>query len=225
MTSIEWRPSGANAQRTLVVGRSGTGKTTRARGLAALAPRAVWLDPKGLNEAGWPHIVQADLFADIGTAGGRAAALRDLLDQHGRIVVQLADRPDLGKTPKASDAAQVDAVAHAAYTLGNVLVAIDDLQGVMESAPTYYVMRVLTMGRSRGVGSLGMVTSVYRLPLDFVRQTNHILAFAQHMAEDVDRLRAIHPDLAQASDLEPYEYAWADLDTGTVRVFGPLAAN
>lgn len=220
MTHIEWRPVGANAQRTLVVGRSGTGKTTRARALAALAPRAVWLDPKGLNEAGWPHVVMADTFADQETGGARASRLRELLDAHGRIVVQLADRPDLGKTPKASDAYQVDAVAQAAYTLGNCLFAIDDLQGVMESSPTYYVTRVLTMGRSRGVGSLGMVTSIYRLPLDFVRQTNHIVAYAQHMAEDVERLAAIHPDLRQAADLEPYEYVWADLDTGTVRVFG-----
>lgn len=224
MTDIEVRLKGANAQRILVCGRSGMGKTTLARDLAQRAARAVWVDPKGLNEAGWPTIVKADRFVDLPSAGAKAAHLRRLLEEHSRIVVQLADRPDYAKgDPAKSDQLQVDAVAEAAYTLGNVLFACDDMQGVYTSQPSYFLHRVATMGRSRGVGALCLVTSVINFPLDFLRSSNHIVAFAMHEETEVARLRAAHPGLAAVADLAPFEHVWADLDRGIVQECAPLA--
>jgi hypothetical protein len=223
MTRIVYRTDGANAQRMLIAGRAGTGKTTLARDLARRARRAAWVDPKGLNEAGWTHVVRADRFADLAGAGARAGLLRRLLEEHTRIVVQLADRPDYApKNPEQADTIQVDAIAQAAYALGNVLFVLDDLQGVYSSAPSFYARRVLTMGRSRGVGAMGIVTSVYNLPLEFIRQTNHIVAFAQHLEEDVRRLAAVRPDFAAVAELEGHGYIWGDLDAGIVEEFEPL---
>ena len=219
---IVWRPRGENAQRMLIAGRSGMGKTTLARHLAGRSGPAVWVDPKGLNEAEWPVTVRADRFVDLAGSSARAGHLRTLLQEHTRIVVQLGDRPDYGD-PQAGDKRQVDAVAEACYVSGNVLFACDDMQGVYDSRPSYFLHRAATMGRSRGVGSLCLVTSVIGFPLDFLRSANHIVAFAQHEEAEVDRLNKAVAGLGdQARALEPYEYVWADLDQRIVQVCAPL---
>lgn len=218
------RLKGADAQRMLIAGRSGMGKTTLARLIAERAGRAVWVDPKGMNEVGWQTVVKADLFVDQPSGAARALLLRRLLEEHTRIVVQLSIRPDLANDPATGAKLQVDAVAEAAYLLGNVLFACDDMQGVYTSTPGHYLHAVATMGRSRGVGALCLVTSVISFPLDFLRSANHVVSFAMHEDAEVFRLAKVRPEFAQVGGLARYEYVWAYLDDPTmpVEVYEPL---
>ncbi len=51
MTGVNFRATGEDAQRMLVVGKTGAGKTTLAVMLAEQARRCIWIDVKGTNDA------------------------------------------------------------------------------------------------------------------------------------------------------------------------------
>lgn len=212
MSGIVWRASGTDAQRAFIAGRTGSGKTTLAVQLASQAPRTVWLDPKGLNDPGWPTL-QALGFPMEWPERYLAARLAEW----PHVTVQLSDMPGV------KDIEQIDRVAEAAYKLGNTLLVVDDAMGVMTTDPPYYLNRVLTMGRSRGVGFMGIVQRTHRIPRVLLTEAEHVIAFEMVGAEDVDRLvREVGPEMAAARDLRRWHYIWNDREQRQVHRFAPL---
>jgi energy-coupling factor transporter ATP-binding protein EcfA2 len=199
----------------VIAGTTGSGKTTLAVMLAEQSQRAVWIDLKGLNDPGWP-VVQALKFPDIGVSTS-APYLAARLAEWPRITVQLSDMPGM------SDLEQVDRVAHAAYKLGNVLLVLDDAMGVHTVNPPYYLNRVITMGRARGVGFLAIVQRAHRIPRVLMTEAEHLVAFELPGAEDVDRLaREANPALAAAGDLRRWHYIWYAREQRITQAFNPL---
>jgi energy-coupling factor transporter ATP-binding protein EcfA2 len=214
---ITWRASGADSQRMGIVGKSGSGKTTLARMLASQATRCAWIDVKGLNE---PQFVTRPCTAILEageSSQARAAALDRQLAETAHVAYQLADRPDL------TDEQQADAVAQAAYTLGNVLLVIDDASGVLTARPPYYVNRAASLGRARGVGVLALMARAHNVPAVLRTEAEHIVLFQQYGDDDIDRLvREVGPDAARARELPRWGYMWIDREGGTVQQFNPL---
>jgi len=217
--------TGKNAQRLIAVGQSGTGKTTNMITLAEQAARAVWIDVKRENDPGWPVVFATEFLWPEGDA--RAHALAALFEKHGpRLTVQLSDLPG------TKDLEQLDAAAEAAFRHSDTLFVLDDAMGVLESAPTYYLNRILTMGRSRGVGFIGITQRVHRVPLVFLTEANHIVAWAVLGESDVDRLaRDGHPDLSGVRHLAQgivpnapvvSQFMWLDRQTKSVQLFDPI---
>ena len=64
-----------------------------------------------------------------------------------------------------------------------------------------------------GVGFMGLVQRVHRIPLIFITEAEHIIAFELHGESDVRRL-ATEGDksLEAAATLERYDYLWYDRD-------------
>ncbi|GMU39479.1 MAG: hypothetical protein AMXMBFR23_03450 [Chloroflexota bacterium] len=209
--------TGREAERVLISGASGSGKTTFAVQLVREAARAVWVDVKRDNAPGWPVVYATDFLYAGDTPEARGARLAEHLGNWPHLTVQLADLPGL------SDTDQLDAVAAAVFALGNTLLVLDDAMGVVDSAPPYYLNRILTMGRSRGVGFVGITQRVHRIPLVFLTEAVHLVAFKAYGGSDVDRLaRDGHAALAEVRDLAPYSYIWVDRGGGTVQLFKPL---
>lgn len=221
MTRIVWRATGADAQRIAIVGKSGSGKTTLAAPLARQATRCAWLDIKGLNEPGFDTVRSCTSILEAGeTSEARASALARDLDEHGRVAYQLAARPDL------KDEEQADAVAQAAYTLGNVLLALDDAQGVLSAAPPYWINRAASMGRARGVGFMAVMTRPAHIPAVLRTEAEHLVLFRLQGDRDLDRLVAeAGPEAAGAAHLQRFHYLWFDRDSETVQAFKPLRAS
>ncbi|PKN80098.1 MAG: hypothetical protein CVU47_09605 [Chloroflexi bacterium HGW-Chloroflexi-9] len=210
--TIRWRAGGRDAQRIVIAGTTGSGKTTLALMLAEQSHRAVWIDLKGLNDPGWP-VVPALKFPDNDPAPYLAARLAEW----PHITVQLSDMPGM------KDLDQVDRVAQAAYKLGNVLLVLDDAMGVLTVDPPYYLNRVITMGRARGVGFMAIVQRTHRIPRVLMTEAEHVVAFELPGAEDVDRLaREAGPALAAARDLRRWHYIWYAREQRITQAFNPL---
>lgn len=212
----EFRATGDDAQRMFISGKTGCGKTTVAREIARQARRCVWLDVKGLNEARWPAVVSAAEFLELEGSAARADRLDELLDSapDQRLVVQLADRPDV------RDDAQVDAAAEAVYARGNVLLVVDDAMGALSVRPPYYLARCLGMGRSRGVGVMSIVTNVHNIPRDMLPQSDHVITGETHNEDDVKRLeREGAVELGAARTLPRHEFLWYSREDGNTKRF------
>jgi len=209
--------TGRDAHRVMISGQTRSGKSTVAIALANAATRAVWFDVKGENDPHWP-VVPASVFLDA-PADQRAAVLAQQFAYAPRIVVQLASRPGV------DDAAQVDAAAQAVFDLRDTLFVLDDAMGVLESRAPYFVRRLVTMGASRGCGFMAVSQRVHSIPLLFLSEASHLLAFVAYDDDDVSRL-VLHggPGFETVRTLAPREYLWCDRTKvpRTVHRFKPL---
>lgn len=216
MTPFAFVSTGKDAQRAFLCGQTRSGKTTLAISLANEAQRAVWLDVKRENDPRWP-VVPATEFLYAGGSHARMETLSARLAETPRIVVQMAD------LPAVSDEDQLEAVAEAAFHLGNVLFILDDAMGVMESRPSYYLNRILTMGASRGCGFMAIAQRVHRIPLVFITEAQHVISFVVYGGADEERLvREVDPAFAGVRDLPQRHFIWCDRPAKTVQVFTPL---
>lgn len=193
-----FRAKGQNAQRSIIGGKTGSGKTTLAKEIALAASRLVWFDVKGLNDPGLP-VHYADEFYELVTiqapsrggmkprlvARGKPAALLAVLATTPQITIQA--RRERDSFPAVD---QLDAVAEAAYHVGNLLFVLDDAMGVVGSQPPTFVHRLLTEGRARGIGWMAIVQRLHGIPLVFLSEAEHAIFFVMNDAYDLERISA-----------------------------------
>lgn len=192
---FRWRAAGADAERMIIIGATGSGKTTKAIELVSMAiaqgARVVWWDTKGLNDPQLP-IVKAPALDS-------AQTLDTLLGEYGAITVQL--------DPAGDDDPQFDGTMRAAFELGNVLVVVDDAMGILQVRATKWLQRVITMGRARGVGFVSVVQRAHWIPRILLSEAEHIVAFELHDVDDLDVLmRTGNRSLERAGTLRRWEY-------------------
>lgn len=200
MASPTFVAQGFDADRMLIAGKTGSGKTSLF--LEAVAPnvdRMIFISPKREALGGWP-VLSAAQFLGIRS---RPAFLAEQFALSPRIVVHLT-RVEAGGSRSVVDlyGTQIDAVANAAFELGNCLLVLDDVAMVVGAQPPLALNDVVIAGRSQGVGFVGLTQRVHNIPRVFLDQAMHVVAFRQQGAEDVARLaREVNPALAAASDL------------------------
>lgn len=210
-----FRAAGEDAQRMVIVGATGSGKTTKAREIVELARAGhadvVYFDVKGLNDFGFP-VVSAESIAD-------PEALTKALDDeetNGAITVML--------DPFGDPIEQLDTAARSAFVRGNLLFVLDDAMGVEGSKVSKWIGNIITQGRARGVGFLAIVQRIHWVPLIFLTEAEHIVTFEIHGEADRDRLeRDGHPELAAAGGLQRFEYLWYSREDRSVVAFAPIA--
>lgn len=189
MPDFTWRPHGNDAERMVMIGSTGSGKTTLARSLVANADRVVWWDTKAMGESGFEQRVT-------------------WAPEHAELIAA-TDRLEVAPDPHRDHTEQMDEVAHAVYQRGNILFVVDDAMGVMAQRAPQWTNNVVTMGRSRGVGLLTIVQRVHHIPRVLMTEAEHTLAFELHGRTDIERLvDECSPDLAVVAELQRFEYVW-----------------
>lgn len=162
----------AIGQRGVIVGRTGTGKSTLARVLVyAMAQRQplVIIDPKGDFAPPVPCMALT----------GAGQSLR------GRNIIY---RPSLD-SDVVSD---VDSILRSVYNAGNCAVYIDELFGIQEKGnypPA--LLPLYTRGRSRGITVLGAVQRPCKVPLETISECDRHYTFALQMGDDRRRMAEV----------------------------------
>ena len=207
--------SGREAERMVIVGMTRSGKTTKLKEIAQLAREGsadiVYFDVKGLNDLGYPIV-------PVETVATPEALTEALTANQGAITVQLQ--------PFGEAVEQLDSIARAAFVRGNLLFILDDAMGVEGARASKWVNNIITQGGARGVGFIAVVQRVHWVPIIFLTEAGHIIAFQIHGEEDQKRLMAYgHPDLGAAGGLQKYEYLWYSLDDRRVVAYAPIALS
>lgn len=162
----------APGQRGVIVGRTGTGKSTLARALVymmATRQRLVIIDPKGDFSPPVP--------CTLITAPGQAVRARNIIY-----------RPSID-SDVVSD---VDSILRSVYNAGNCAVYIDELFGVQEKGnyPSA-LLPIYTRGRSRGITVLGAVQRPCKVPLECISECDRHYTFALQMGDDRRRMAEV----------------------------------
>jgi energy-coupling factor transporter ATP-binding protein EcfA2 len=201
------RLRGRDAQRVLIAGKAGSGKTTLAAILAKSARPCLYFDPKALNEPGFATVMTTSAFLALDP--GRLSP-----------TFQILVTPDPDGT---DDAAQLDRLAKFAFTRGNMLFVVDDAMGVMTVRPPYFVNRIITMGRGRGVGFMAVSQRVHMIPRVLLTEAEHLIVFELHGQDDFDRLTSEGgAEIGEAEALPRYWFYWLDREQRVGQLFQPL---
>lgn len=203
--TTSFRAEGRDAERMIVIGKTGSGKTELVKLVAAQAERVMWWDTKRLNEGGF----------GVAPPPAGPAELAALLDAQPHVTVQ----PD----PNLNATEQLDALAHAVYEHGNVLFVVDDAMNAMGVAPPHWINNIVTMGRSRGIGLISIVQRAHHIPRVLLTEAEHVVAFELHGESDVKRLREeVAQELEQTTGLQRFHFAWYSRGTREITICPPL---
>ena len=214
----KFQASGREAERMLIAGMTRSGKTTKLREIVAFAHEGraeiVYFDVKGLNDLGYPVVP----LESVDTPDKLTAVLAD--DEiGGAITVQLQP---YGATPEE----QIETLARSAFVRGNLLFVLDDAMAIEGMRSPRSVNNIITQGAARGIGFIAVVQRVHWVPLVYVTEASHVIAFTLNGDEDRKRLSSFcHTDLERSGDLPKYHHLWYSLDDRRVVAYSPIALS
>ena len=184
----------------LILGKTGSGKTTLARQFVKTLPRALILD-NGFCE------FPAESFLNI-------EDLHNYLDENGAVGGNFR----AGFTPLR---AQVSTLFQWARELGNaeeMTLVLEECDRFPTPESALYFEELVQRGRHFGVHLLGLTTHPYAVDIDLRRQATEIYTFRQHEPADLKWLSAVmNPEiLDQVTALGDYEYLKWSARTGSI---------
>lgn len=174
----------------LILGKTGSGKTTLARQLVRALPRCLILD-NGFQEFTARH------FTDI-------SQLHDHLD----INAVAGEEFKAAFTPLKS---QYDTLFRWAVEVGNeeaITLVLEECDRFPTPASAALFDEIVQRGRHYGVNLLALTTFPYAVNIDLRRQATEIFTFRQHEPADIKWLSAVMPGeaISQVQQLGDYEY-------------------
>jgi superfamily II DNA or RNA helicase len=193
-------PALLNRNVRLILGKTGSGKTTLARQFVTGLPRALILDNGFCEFPAVPFLNIQDLHAYLDANGGQGGNFR------------------AGFTPLR---AQVATIFQWAREIGNaeeMTLVLEECDRFPTPESALYFEELVQRGRHFGVHLLGLTTHPYAVDIDLRRQATEIFTFRQHEPADLKWLSAVMtPEaLDQVMTLGDYEYIQWTARTGAI---------
>lgn len=169
------RPRRHDAPVAVVLGRRGSGKTTLVKAKLAAFPRIIIVDPE--------HEYQ-------GTVCDKLSKIYNLARTTLRF--RLVYRPARGLASKGELEA-IDCLAQIAYTVGNLLLVIDEADRYARQGKDTlpYVRLLIDEGRHRDVGLIAVARRPGRIPKDLIENAGWLYLFHTHGAHSQKYLAGI----------------------------------
>lgn len=163
----------------LIVGKTGTGKSTKARELIAPLTRVFVLEA-GFKAGGEYGIFPTDDFQRV------AASL-------SRSFFRVSYSPRWWEWSWCMEAAKI-----AGEEGGPLWLVIEEADRVPEPRELEIYDDLINRGRHWGINLVALSTRPAKLPIDYRAQATDVIAFRQHEPRDIDYLREIMGDKAEA---------------------------
>ncbi len=171
----------------LVLGKTGSGKTTWTRRYLESLTRAIILDA-GFGD--YPVEESQSLEELVNTA--------DRLNAGGRGFYRLSYTPRMGESPIVMDLSRV---------LQNTWLIIEEADRMDDPRINPEYDEIISRGRHYGVSILAVSLYPFKLPADLRRQATRIICYRMHEPRDLDYLDdIIGEDVAKLPDLQPFHY-------------------
>jgi len=194
--------------RILVVGRSGSGKTTFTTNYLwnSFSPkiRKIFIDPK--HEAGYIH------YDIINT---NCKELESDLNKYNNILYM----------PSDVTIQDFDKLCSLCYNKGNIVLFIDEsaFYCTSSSMPKNY-RKLMIMGRSRGIGVVNTTQRPHGVNQLLISEAEHLFIFNLNLKRDKDKLKAMipfekHPLI---DNLSLYHFLYCNLRDNQYIYFKPL---
>lgn len=193
-------PSLVNRDVRLILGKTGSGKTTLARQFVRQLPRALILD-SGFCE------FPADNFATM-------RQLHEHLDAHGGA----GGRFRASYTPLKKDVSTLFRWARELGRPEEITLVLEECDRFPTAESAAGFEELIQRGRHYGVNMLCLTTHPYAVDIDLRRQATEIFSFRQHEPADIKWLSSVMPAavVEKISGLGDYEYICWNAKTGKI---------
>jgi len=169
------KPRRHDAPVAVILGRRGSGKTTLVKAKLQAFPRVIIVDPE--------HEYPGEVCESLGQLYRLARTTRRF---------RFVYRPSRGLASK-SELESIDCLAQIAYTVGNLLLVIDEADRYARQGKDTlpYVRLLIDEGRHREVGLVAVARRPGRIPKDLIENAGWLYLFHTHGAHSQKYLAGI----------------------------------
>lgn len=184
-------------ERTVLVGRTGSGKTTLAERFLRYYQYVVTLDIK--NRIAWEGYERHQRLESL------------IRSEHHHLIYAPTfeeTEPALIGTRRIPWGTYIEAFFEWAYTRGNTLVYVDEVMGITsgDEMPRYY-RAINTRGRELGIGLLSATQRPTRIPQVILSEAETFFVFSVQLPQDIVKVEEITGE--RLPTLRGHEFAYA----------------